>query len=189
MAEEQQSLFQRSELPEASELLRLDEPEARKRFTAEHLLANIEKRDAICRALAEGVGIIRIARAFGVSEHTVMALKEKRPDLVAMEKKQLSGQIGRILRLSAERYEEGLLSGKIAPAQIPVGFGIFADKKAMLDGEASLVIEHRLSTGGSAEDFIKKLEEMKRARPAAAPATIDCASTVEPQETPEKEGH
>lgn len=176
---EQQPLFDRSELPEASELLRLDEPDAPKRFTAEHLDANIAKRDAVIRALAEGVGIIRIARAFGLSEHTVMALRDRRPDLVAMEKKQLSGQIGRILKLSAERYEEGLLAGKVAAAQIPVGFGIFADKKAMLDGEASLVIEHRHTSGASADDFIKKLEEMKRAK-----VPIDCASTVLPSETP-----
>lgn len=173
---EQQTLFEQSELPEASELLRVDQPDAPKRFTAEHLEANIAKRDAVIRALAEGVGIIRIARAFGVSEHTVMALRDRRPELVAMEKKQLSGQLSRILRLSAERYEEGLLAGKVAPAQIPVGFGIFADKKAMLDGEASLVIEHRI-TAPSAEDFARKLEEMKRAKAATA-APLDCASTV-----------
>ena len=89
----QPSLFAVDEL----RLLKLDEPETRRHYTAASLERDTAKRDAICRALAEGHGLLRIAKAFGVSHHLVSALRDSRPDLVAIEKKQLSGQIGRIL--------------------------------------------------------------------------------------------
>jgi len=156
----QPSLFAEDEL----RLLTLDQPEMRRQYTAVSLARDTAKRDAICRALAEGHGLLRIARAFGVSHHLVSALRDARPDLVAIEKKQLSGQIGRILKMSADRYEEALAAGAVPVGQIPVSFGIFSDKKASLDGDPSLVIEHRHTVqGGSVADFEAKLASMKRA--------------------------
>ena len=156
----QPSLFAEDEL----RLLTLDQPEMRRQYTAVSLARDTAKREAICRALAEGHGLLRIARAFGVSHHLVSALRDARPDLVAIEKKQLSGQIGRILKMSADRYEEALAAGAVPVGQIPVSFGIFSDKKASLDGDPSLVIEHRHTLqGGSVADFEAKLASMKRA--------------------------
>ena len=151
---EQQSLFEEHEL----DLLSIDKPETRKRYTAESLAKNIAKRDAIVRALAEGHGLLRIAKAFGVSHHLVSALRDARPDLVAIEKKQLSGQLGRILKMSADRFEEALEKGLVPAGQIPVAFGIFADKRAQLDGEASMIVEHRHRVYGSADGFRAKLQ-------------------------------
>ena len=158
----QPSLFAEEELA----LLTIDQPEARKHYTAESLAKNIAKRDAIVRALAEGHGLLRIARAFGVSHHLVSTLRDSRPDLVAIEKKQLSGQIGRILKMSADRFEEALANGVVPAGQIPVAFGIFADKRAQLDGEAGMIVEHRLRIVGTAEGFRAKLQ-----------AAVDSAAT------------
>jgi len=157
----QPSLFAEDELL----LLKLDEPETRKRYTAASLERNTAKREAICRAIAEGHGLLRIAKAFGVSHHLVSALRDARPDLVAIEKKQLSGQIGRILKLGADRFEEALAGGLVPVGQIPVAFGIFSDKKAALDGDPSLVIEHRHTVGGaSVADFEARLAALKSAK-------------------------
>lgn len=123
------------------DLTKLDQPAAAKRFTAESLQRNRAKRDAIIRALAEGQGLLRIARAFGVSHHTVAALRDSRPDLVAIEKEQLSRNLGRVMSVCLERFEEGVVDGKVHPGQLPVGFGILADKKALLDGEATIRVE------------------------------------------------
>lgn len=152
---EQPSLFSEFELDR--DLLTLDEPVTRKRYTARSLDQQLAKRDAILRALAEGHGLLRIAKAFAVSHHLVSTLRDSRPDLVAIEKKQLSGQLGRILKMSADRYEEALEKGMVPAGQIPVAFGIFADKKAMLDGDAGLVVEHRHSIVGSVEGFRERL--------------------------------
>lgn len=171
----QPSLFEVDEL----RLLKLDEPETRKQYTAASLDRDASKRDAICRALAEGHGLLRIARAFGVSHHLVSALRDSRPELVAIEKKQLSGQIGRILKMSADRYEEALAAGSVPVGQIPVSFGIFSDKKGMLDGDPGMIVEHRHTlSGGSASDFAAKLETMKRVRGVVA----SCESVSNPQQ-------
>lgn len=151
---DQPSLFCEIEL----DLLTVDEPKTRKRYTAASLERCLAKRDAIVRALAEGHGLLRIARAFGVSHHLVSSLRDQRPELVAIEKKQLSGQIGRILKLSADKFEEALESGTVPAGQIPVAFGIFSDKKAMLDGDAGLVIEHRHRIEASVDGFVARLK-------------------------------
>lgn len=153
IATEQPSLFSEIEL----DLLTIDQPVTQKRYTAASLERCVAKRDAICRALAEGHGLLRIAKVYGVSHHLVSTLRDSRPDLVAIEKKQLSGQIGRILKLSADRFEEGLVAGKISPAQIPVAFGIFSDKKAALDGDAGMIVEHRHRVVGSVQGFEARL--------------------------------
>ena len=171
----QPSLFEVDEL----RLLTLDLPETRKAYTAASLERDAAKREAICRALAEGHGLLRIARAFGVSHHLVSALRDSRPDLVAIEKKQLSGQIGRILKMSADRYEEALAAGAVPVGQIPVSFGIFSDKKGMLDGDPGMIVEHRHTlAGGSAGEFAAKLDAMKRARGVVT----SCESAPNPQQ-------
>lgn len=169
---EQPSLFSEIEL----DLLTIDLPETRKRYTAASLERCVAKRDAIVRAMAEGHGLLRIAKAFGVSHHLVSSLRDSRPDLVAIEKKQLSGQIGRILKMSADRFEEGLVEGKISPAQIPVAFGIFSDKKAALDGDASMIVEHRHKIEASASGFLSRLK-----------AAVDSKST-ETESIPQQKG-
>lgn len=151
----QASLFSDDEL----DLITIDQPETRKRYTAASLERHVAKRDAIVRALAEGWGLLRIASVYGVSHHLVSALRDARPELVAMEKKQLSGQIGRILKMSADKFEEALVKGMVPAGQIPVAFGIFADKKAMLDGDAGLVIEHRHTIQASASGFLERLKQ------------------------------
>ena len=182
----QGSLFSEFE----QDLLTLEQPETRKRYTAASLEKRLEVRNFIVRCLAEGWGLLRIARAAGVSHHLVSKLRDSRPELVAIEKKELSGQIGRILKMSADKFEEALERGMVPAGQIPVAFGIFADKKAMLDGDAGLVIEHRHTIQGTVEGF--------KARLAAA---VDLSATettpidqqkglcVDVQAVPDTDGH
>jgi hypothetical protein len=168
---EQPSLFSELEM----DLITIDQPETRKRYTAERLARCIAKRDAIINALAHGFGLLRIAKAFGVSHHTVSTIRDSRPDLVAIEKKQLSGQYGRVIKMSLDRYEEALVAGKISPAQIPVAVGIFSDKRAQIDGDPGLVIEHRHKIVASADGFRERLK-----------AAVDAKSTGTPSITQQK---
>lgn len=166
----QGSLFSEFE----QDLLTLDKPETRKRYTAATLERNVAKRDFILRCLAEGHGLLRIANAAGVSHHLVSALRDSRPDLVAIEKKQLSGQFGRIIRLAADKLEDALSKGMVPAGQIPVLIGIVQDKRAQLDGDAGLVIEHRHTVQGSVEGF--------RARLQAAVESAATGTAVNPQQ-------
>lgn len=164
----QQVLFPEHE----RDLLQLDDAATRKRYTAVSLERQVAKRDAIVRALAEGHGLLRIARAFGVSHHTVRALRDSRPDLVAIEKKQLSAQIGAVVKMSLDSMVERLEKGTWKPGSVDLG--ILLDKKALLDGEASLIVEHRHVLEASPDGFRERLKKV-------AGVTVDCESIVTPQ--------
>lgn len=150
------------------ELANLEKAET-KRYTGEQLEARTAVRDAVVRLLAEGVGILRIARmmrgqGIQIGEHSIMALRDRRADLVAIEKKQLSQQLGRISKLMADSIEERLVAGKMKPT--PVDLAVVIDKKAAVDGDAQMVIEHRHTVDSSADAFVRRLEAMRRARVA-----------------------
>ena len=165
-------------------LATIEEPAQAKRYTGEQLERRIAVRDAVCRMLAEGMGIILIAkslRAQGVKigERSIMALRDRRPDLVAIEKKQLSTQLGRISKLMADSIESRLLAGTMKPGSIDLA--VMVDKKMALDGDAGLVIEHRHTVAQSAEGFAQRLEQLKKLKSDAV--VIDSESTVIQQET------
>lgn len=150
------------------ELATLDSPETRHgKHSGAELERRVAVRDAVVRLLAEGVGILRIARLMRqqgvpIGEHSILALRDRRPDLVAMEKKQLSTQLGRISKLMADSLEDRLVAGTLKPGSVDLA--VIMDKKAMLDGDASLVIEHRHVIEPAHEGFLRRLEEMKRAK-------------------------
>jgi hypothetical protein len=126
-----------------AELLSVEEDAKSGKYSGAIIEKNRDKVKAICGALAEGHGILRVAKAFGVSAHTVMGIRDRHPELIAIEEKQLTRQFGKILAVSAERLLDGLVSGAIAPAQIPVGMGIVFDKKALLDGKPTSIVQHQ----------------------------------------------
>lgn len=145
-----------------AELLTVDEDAKTGRYSGVIIDKNRAKVRAICAALAEGIGVQRIARAFAVSTHTVLAMRERHPELIAIEKKQLSGQVGRILKLSADRFEAALINGEVSPALLPVAFGIFTDKQAQLEAALSgSVAVDSVQPGVSVEAVKAMLEEMK----------------------------
>lgn len=137
------------------------------KYTGEELERRVIVRDRVVKALAEGVGIRKLARqlrseGIQIGEHSIMALRDRRPDLVATEKKQLSQQLGQITKLMADSIRERLVNGTMKPT--PVDLAVMIDKRAVLDGDATLVIEHKHSFQGGVDDFKRRLEEMKRAK-------------------------
>lgn len=145
-----------------AELLTVDEDSARGRYSGAIIERNRERVRQIVRALAEGIGVHRVAKAFGVSVHTVLGIRDRHPDLIATEKQSLSRQLGRILKLSADSFEDALAAGKISPAQLPVAIGILCDKKAVLDGDASMIVRIEREEVPSVDDLTRRLQAMKR---------------------------
>lgn len=162
------------------ELATLDKPETRHgKYTGVQLARNIELRDKVITAHVQGVGIRRMVRefranGFAIGENSVLALIANCPELVATEKKRLSSTLGGIITLMTDSIKERLIDGTMKPSSVDVA--IMIDKKGTLDGDAGLIIEHRITTDSSAEAFTKKLEEMRRAKVVEKP--IDCEATV-----------
>lgn len=162
----QAELFDASQLPVGHELLSIDEDARRGRFSGAIIERNREKVRSICAALAEGIGILRVARAFGVSPHTVTGIRERNPHLIAIEKKQLSRTYAAILMVGSERYLEAIHAGSINPRDLPIGLGIVSDKKALLDGDATSRVETVQMARPSVESITAwvEAERLKRAK-------------------------
>lgn len=150
------------------ELAAIDKPGDTRhgKYTGEQLARNVELRDKVVTAHVQGVGVRRMvkefrAQGYAIGENSVLALLANCPALVATEKKRLSTALGGIIILMTDSLRERLIAGTMKPSSVDVA--IMIDKRANVDGEAGLVIEHRI-TLPSAEDFTKRLEEMKRAK-------------------------
>jgi hypothetical protein len=127
----------------------------------------LEKRTAliqsVVQALADGFGVQRIAAAYDISVYSVLGIRDRHPDLIAIEKKQLSNRLGRIVRLATERLEEALIKGEITPGQLPVLGAIMIDKKLLIDGEATSRIEHSSRREVTKEDVDRALQQLRQA--------------------------
>ena len=152
---------------DGAELLTIEEDERSGKYSGKIIDKNKAKVQAIVQALASGVGQLKVASAFSVSVHTVRAIIQRHPELIAIEEKKLSSDIGFAVKLGVERYIEAIVSGAIPAAQLPVGLGILFDKKQLLDGKPTAI-------QGSSKPVLT-LESMKQAL-EALPEAIDVES-------------
>ena len=145
LIERQAALFDESQLPLGRELL-MPESQQRHQFTGERVARNRERYDAIVQALGEGLGVRQIARAFGVSQHTIECIREREAALVATEKQRTGAKLRRLVRMTLDALEEALIAGAIAPGQLPVTAGILIDKSLNWDGQsvATVTVRHEL---------------------------------------------
>jgi hypothetical protein len=156
---EQPELFDPAAIPKGHELLTIDKDERAGKFTGERIARNREKYLGIVRALAEGMGIRRTARAYGVSTNTVAAIREREPSLIETEKKDLSRLMGRFVTMATERLIEE--HDQIPIGQLSVSLGIVQDKKALLDGDPTIRIEERIEVALSPGDVRSMLARLK----------------------------
>lgn len=141
--QQQEELFNAEELPVGRELLSLDEDERRGNFSGKIISRNREKYGRIVAALAEGLGIRQISRAFGVSPHTVQGIREREGDSIATVKEELGRRFTRISRVAAERIEEELDRNPNIPLrELSVCLGIIEDKRALVSGAPTAITGH-----------------------------------------------
>lgn len=124
------------DLPVGMEIL----PEYEHHHTADLVARNRVRHGAIVQDIASGVGVRAICRRHGCSHHTVTAIIGRDAELVATVKRQLAGTMLMIEVIGSENYLEALIDKTITPGQIPVGVGIFHDKRVGLDGSPDLRI-------------------------------------------------
>jgi len=129
-------------LPDEHGML-LPVPEQKHRFTAEKVQKNKERYESIKRAIGCGVPVLTICEIFKVSHHIVGLISAREPDLVASGKKRLASKFRHGAHLALESAIDDIAEGRMPPSSKPVSAGIFTDKSIQLEGEATIVVEHR----------------------------------------------
>lgn len=104
-------------MPEGMEIL----PEYEHRHTGEQVARDRARYMGIVSALAEGVGMNRVARMFRVSKHTIMAIREREPRLIATEKVRLGRACMATAEMCLDIYRDAVLEGRVKPEQLPIG--------------------------------------------------------------------
>ena len=124
--------------------------------------ALIEKQaalvDLILERFATGASQREIARLFSVSPNTVAGVVARATASGRIEayKTRVSAKLAGAIEGGIEVWTDALRAGQLNPAQIPLAVGIFSDKKALLDGEATSRVEVR-SLEPSAADVARAL--------------------------------
>jgi transcriptional regulator with XRE-family HTH domain len=111
----------------------------------------------IVDALAEGMAIRQIARAFKVSPGTVNAVKENEVIPIGAQKEKLANKLHTLAKMGVERLIDE--NDKIPLNSLAVVVGIAIEKMQLLQGEATQRIES--TKAPSMEDFNKYLETLK----------------------------
>lgn len=102
-------------------------------------------RERLKKQLALGCSMRRLCEVYRVGPMTIAALRDKwiaDGSLQPIRAKQL-GRLDRITDELLAQYEDDLYSGSILPRDKPIHFGVLADKRAQLAGDAQVVVEHR----------------------------------------------
>lgn len=144
------------------EAARLWQPGKAPEVTGKALLKDWERCGRVADALLLDVPQRQIARQEGMGRHSirkVMEVLEER-GLLAPQKKRMSRRLGHIAEAIGEDLMEMAEAGTL-PAQVkPIAMAIALDKKALLDGEASQVIEVR-RVGVSIEALEAEYERLR----------------------------
>lgn len=171
-------LFDELDLPVRNDVVEAVRAE-RYRHTGARLLENEALALKVVERLMIGWGIKKIATTLGLSPHSIRAAREA---LVSQGK--LAPYKERVVKLFEEIIETGasgflaaLENGTVPAGQIPVGVGIFHDKRALALGEPTSIGAH---LGRQEEELsVEKLNGwFARLKPLQVekPATTDCAS-------------
>lgn len=137
--------------------------------------------------LAAGCSQREVARLTGLHRRTVAGIlaRAEQCGRIAPHKQAVSQLLGRAIRGGVELWIERMEAGEVPASTIPVAVGIFSDKKAMLDGEATSRVEHRREIGREdVEGYLRRLPSAASSSASGAgldlgpvaPATIDSQS-------------
>jgi hypothetical protein len=153
------------------EILTVDQDRQAGKFTAAHLAGNLAKRDAVVRALGEGMSIARVARAFGMSRNTVaVAARRFGPD-IEHRKKETGALCFDVARMAVERIRDEM--DDMPKASLPIIAGVLIDKGQLLSGAPTARVEHTQALGfASFNDWLGSLVDVTPAAPVGAQETL-----------------
>lgn len=115
---------------------------------AAHTGTTAERRGEIIETALEmvlqGHSQRQVAHLMRLSRNTLAVLMRRWEQEGRLEplKQRISARLGRAIEAGVEAWTDALEAGAVPVQTIPVAVGIFTDKKALLDGEATVRIEH-----------------------------------------------
>lgn len=146
-------------------LFAADEGSRNPEFTGARLFA--QKPDiykSIIALSAEGLGVLRIARVLHVSPNTVLAVRQREPAAVDIERKRLAG----LSREAARMCVEGILEMLADPKQVAkmsirdkgIVAGILVEKSELLSGGPTARVEtHGQSASVDVVEYLRWIKE------------------------------
>lgn len=102
-----------------------------------------ERCRLICEAMLMGMSRRSIARKFGVSRHTIAAVMEvlEERGVLAPLKQRLSARMSVVIEMGMDAMVERLEDGTVPANVLPIMVGVMVDKKALIDGDATVRVE------------------------------------------------
>ena len=121
------------------------------RFTAENI--DPDKKDEILKELSAGLGLVATAKKVGVSDHTVVAIRDEALEASprfaeAYYRARMPAKLLNIAAQGMEAIERKM--DKIPAGMLGVTVGIAIDKYLAISGQATSVVEHRHIANSSA---------------------------------------
>lgn len=174
----QAELFDRVDV--GCELLSIEEDRAANKHTGSTLERREALRNEICERLCQGVSIRQVCREFApLGRNTVAALVRRLEASGKMEpyKKRMSAKMGQLVEMGTDLLLERAETGDIPTNVLPVMVGIFSDKKALIDGEPTTILEKRGNEEFSQAAYDRWLADLKRVKEVPATVSIDAQST------------
>lgn len=108
------------------------------RYSLKIVSEQSDRLDAILRALAEGMPLRQIARAYRVGYYTLTRIQSEFPDKLATEKKRLADDLHSFARMATERIIDEMDSMDID--KLPIAIGIATEKHLLLSGSPTAII-------------------------------------------------
>lgn len=176
---EQAELF--DDLDAGCELLSIEADRTGGRHTGSTLERRAELRDAICLRLVSGVSQREVCRVFHVGRNTVAKLVERLEGQGKMEpyKKRMARKLGQVIEDCVEVFHEKLEKGLVPVQVLPIAAGIFADKRALLEGEPTSILG-RVEKGFDEGEYDRWVASLPSAKAGIVEiAAIDGQSTGE----------
>lgn len=154
------------------EILTVDHDRATGRYTAAHIAGNAAKRDAVVRALGEGLSIAAVARAFGMSRNTVTVAARRFGVDIEQRKKEFGAVCLDVARMAIERIRDEM--DDMPKASLPIIAGVLIDKAQLLSGAPTARVEHT-NTAAGPNGFNAWLESVVEvsAEPVAASGNLE----------------
>lgn len=154
------------------EVLTVEADRAAGKFTAERLAGNAQRRDAVVRALAEGMSIAGVARAFGMSRNTVATAYRRFGPQIEQRKQEVGGQALDVARMAIERIRDEI--DDMPKASLPIIAGIMIDKAQLLSGAPTVRIEHSSAASGPSgfNDWLGSLVDVTPSTSVASGETL-----------------
>jgi hypothetical protein len=130
-------------------------------FTGTKLAENDpEKYGRVVQKLAEGMGMVRIAKQEKISPATVSAISKREHQTVDAVQSLTSGLTSYASQACLERIIQKLDADEMPAGVLPICFGILRDKERADLGQASTIIEHKKVV--TLDDVRADLEAMKK---------------------------